>query len=262
MAENLVCNVACDTLQFFQKQHDYALLIPVINEGERIKRELVKAKNALVHKCVDIVICDGGSSDNSVNPDMLQAMNVNALLIKKSAGFQGSQLRMGMAFALNKGYKGIVTIDGNDKDSIEDVPSFVAKLQEGFDFVQGSRFIKGGHAFNTPLIRYLALRLIHAPLISFAAHFRYTDTTSAYRAYSKAFLCDTRVLPLRDIFQAYELLAYLSVRAGVLGYKICEIPVTRAYPKHTKTPTKISNIKGNASLLATLFSAVIGRYDP
>lgn len=43
----------------------------------------------------------------------------------------------------------------------------------------------------------------------------------------------------------YELLAYLSVRATQIGMKACEIPVTRAYPKTGKTPTKISFFKGN-----------------
>lgn len=73
---------------------------------------------------------------------------------------------MGMYFALDRNYKGVLTIDGNNKDSIEDVPEFIAKLQEGYDLVQGSRFIRGGHAINTPPVRYAAVRLIHAPLVS------------------------------------------------------------------------------------------------
>ena len=59
---------------------------------------------------------------------------------KTGPGRQGAQLRMGMYFALDRNYKGILTIDGNNKDSIEDVPEFIAKLQEGYDLVQGSRF--------------------------------------------------------------------------------------------------------------------------
>ena len=60
---------------------------------------------------------------------------------------------MGIYFALNRGYKGVLTIDGNNKDSIEDVHKFIEKLQAGYDFVQGSRFIRGGHAVNTPPVR-------------------------------------------------------------------------------------------------------------
>ena len=60
----------------------------------------------------------------------------------------------------------------------------------------------------------------------------------------------------------YELLAYLSIRATQLGLKACEVPVTRAYPKTGKTPTKISGIKGNSELLKVLFAAAAGKYDP
>ncbi len=60
----------------------------------------------------------------------------------------------------------------------------------------------------------------------------------------------------------YELLAYLSVRATQLGYKACEIPVRRAYPKNEKTPTKISFFKGNSELLKILFKNLRGDYKP
>jgi len=66
----------------------------------------------------------------------------------------------------------------------------------------------------------------------------------------------------RDIFMTYELLAYLSVRATQIGMKACEIPVTRAYPKTGKTPTKISFFKGNSELLRILFKNMQGAYNP
>ena len=169
---------------------------------------------------------------------------------------------MGMYFALDRGYKGILTIDGNNKDSIEDVPAFIAKLQAGYDLVQGSRFVRGGHAINTPPVRYAAVRLIHAPLISLGAHQWFTDTTNAYRAYSREYLTHPDVRPLRDVFEGYELLAYLSIRATQLGLKACEVPVTRAYPATGKTPTKISGFKGNSNLMKVLLNALAGKYNP
>ena len=54
------------------------------------------------------------------------------------------------------------------------------------------------------------------------------------------------VAPFRDVFWNYELHYYLArARAARLGYRCLELPVTRAYPIMTKTPTKISPIKGN-----------------
>lgn len=247
---------------FLPKSSEYVVLIPIINEGDRIHQELKRAQAHQISSVADIVICDGGSTDGCTDEITLRTLDINTLLVKQDIGKQGAQLRMGIWWALQRGYKGIVTIDGNNKDSIEDVPVFIEKLKEGYDFIQGSRFIPGGRAINTPLIRNISVRLIHAPIISFTAHFHFTDTTNAFRGYSSHYLQDDRVQPLRDIFMGYELLAYLSVRASQLGMKVCEVPVTRAYPKNGKTPTKISFFKGNADLMNILFKNLAGKYAP
>ena len=248
--------------EYRDRSSDYVVLIPIINEGERIIHELQRAQNHHIAELADIVICDGGSTDGCTEGTRLQNLEVNTLLVKRDEGKQGAQLRMGMWWALQRGYLGVITIDGNDKDSIEDVGRFIEKLTEGYDFVQGSRFIEGGRAVNTPWIRTVAVRLIHAPIISHTAGQKFTDTTNAYRAYSARYLTDERVQPLRDVFMTYELLAYLSVRATQIGMKACEVPVTRAYPAEGKTPTKISFFKGNLELMKILFRNAVGAYNP
>lgn len=247
--------------EYATKKNKYCLIIPIINEGQRIHRELSIAKEHNVNNICDIILCDGGSVDNSMDDDKLIELGVNTLLVKCDSGKQGAQLRMGFYWALQRGYEGIITIDGNNKDSIQDVNKFIEKLDEGYDFIQGSRFIKGGVAVNTPLTRLIAVRLIHAPVISLTAKKWYTDTTNNFRGYSKKYLTDSRVQPFRDIFMTYELLAYLSVRANQLGFKTCEIPVSRVYPKGKKVPTKISFLKGNSELLAILFANAQGKYN-
>ena len=166
MSRNRPFDVEYTIAEFNPRGSDYCLLIPVINEGARILTELGRAQKAGIHRQVDIILCDGGSTDGSMNPETLKLYGVNTLLVKRSAGKQGAQLRMGLHFALNRGYKGVLTIDGNNKDSIEDVPRFVEKLRQGYDLVQGSRFVKGGRAIHTPPARWLAVRLIHAPVTS------------------------------------------------------------------------------------------------
>lgn len=247
--------------EFSSKNNRYCLCIPIINEGNRIIKELLRAQKNDIDKIIDIVICDGGSSDGSTDKRILANLGVNTLLIKKDKGKQGAQLRMGFYWALERGYQGIVTVDGNNKDSIEDVPRFIEKLEEGFDFIQGSRFISGGQAVNTPLLRYLSIKLIHAPIISLTAKRLFTDTTNAFRGYSKNYLLHPKVKPFRDVFSTYELLAYLSTRASQLGLKTCEIPVTRIYPQKGKVPTKISFFHGNRELLKILINNMRGKYN-
>ncbi len=248
--------------EYEKKLKEYVLLIPIINEGTKIVKELKRAYKHQIAKYVDIVICDGGSTDGCTEEEMLKKLQVNTLLVKRDVGKQGAQYRMGIWWAIQRGYKGIITIDGNNKDSIEDIPLFVEKLEAGYDFVQGSRFVEGGKAINTPIIRLLSVKLIHAPIISMTAGYRFTDTTNAFRAYSMKYMSDERVMPLRDIFMSYELLAYLSVRATQIGYRVCEIPVTREYPSIGKIPTKISFFKGNFELMKILIKNALGHYCP
>lgn len=250
-----------ESKEYVAKKTKYCVCIPIINEGERIIKELERAQNFGIDKIIDIIICDGGSKDGCTDSEKLKNLGVNTLLIKKDIGKQGAQLRMGFWWALERGYEGIVTIDGNNKDSIEDIPKFIDKLEDGYDFVQGSRYIEGGKAINTPLIRHISVNLIHAPIISLTAKHRFTDTTNAYRAHSKKYLTHENVKPFRDVFMTYELLAYLSTRCTQVGLKACEVPVTREYPKNGKTPTKISFFKGNSNLLKILFKNLKGDYN-
>ena len=216
--------------EFEGRRSDYCLLIPVINEGARILTELGRAQTAGIDRVCDIVICDGGSTDGSMKHDTLQLYHVNTLLTKTGPGRQGAQLRMGIYFALDRGYKGILTIDGNNKDSIEDVPEFIAKLQAGYDLVQGSRFIRGGHAINTPPVRYAAVRLVHAPLVSLGAHQWFTDTTNAYRAYSREYLTHPDVRPLRDVSGVSEHPRHPAGYEGLRGPRDPRLPGHRQDP--------------------------------
>lgn len=242
-----------------KKNSRYCVCIPVLNEGEKIKKQLERMQP--FSKLVDIIIADWGSTDGSTDKDYLKKNNIRTLLILKSPGRQGTQLRMAFSYALKEGYEGIIQIDGNNKDGVEAIPNFIKALDQGFDYVQGSRFIKGGRAINTPPMRYFAVKLLAAPILSFGARFWYTDVTNGFRGYSKKYLLHPKVQPFRDIFVNYELNMYLTVRANQLGLKTKEIPVERRYTKG-KVHTKISFFKGNSNFLLSQIKAALGFYNP
>lgn len=243
------------------RQHPWCVVIPLINEGERIKNLLDRMHSLGIFRIADIIIIDGGSTDGSLESNALQAKGVRGLLIKTGPGKLSAQLRCAYAFALDEGYEGIVTIDGNNKDDPGAIPRFIKAMKDGVDFVQASRFLSGGVAENTPKSRDLAIRLIHAPLLSLSSGFHWTDTTQGFRAYSKRMLLDSKISPFRDIFSRYELLAYLSYRVPRLGYRCIEIPTVRRYPKG-EVPTKISGFSGNILVFRTLIDACLGKFNP
>lgn len=242
-----------------KKKTKYCICIPVLNEGEKIKKQLERLLP--FSKMADIIIADWGSSDGSTNPEFLKKMNIRSLLTLKSPGRQGTQLRMAFSYALKQGYAGIIQIDGNNKDGVEAVPDFINELDNNFDYIQGSRFMKGGRAINTPLLRYIAVRFLAAPILSFGAGYWYTDVTNGFRGYSKKYLLDKRVQPFRDIFVNYEFNMYLTVRANQLRFRTKEIPVERKYVQG-KVHTKISFFKGNSNFLLSQIKAALGIYNP
>ncbi len=237
----------------------YCVLIPVINEGERILGQLRRLREHGFG--LDVIVADGGSTDGSNDREVLRKLGVRALLVKRDPGKLSAQLRMGFAFALAEGYEGVITVDGNGKDDVAAIPLFVAALEAGAGFVQGSRYVPGGRAINTPLERHVAIKLLHAPVTSFAARKRYTDTTNGFRGHSRELLLDPRVAPMREVFDTYELLAYLPIRAARLGYRCTEVPVTRAYPEAGPLPTKIHGRGAQLDLVKILWRAATGRYD-
>ncbi|UCZ86446.1 glycosyltransferase family 2 protein [Pseudomonas sp. L5B5] len=249
-----------DTRLWLGRQHPWCVVIPVINEGERIKSLLARMAALKIDQIADIIIVDGGTTDGSLALPELQRVGVRGLLLKTAPGKLSAQLRCAYAFALDQGYEGIVTIDGNDKDDPEAIPRFIDALKEGVDFVQASRFLEGGVAENTPKSRDFAIRFIHAPMLSLFSGFKWTDTTQGFRAYSRKMLVDPVMAPFRDAFATYELLAYLSYRAPKLGYRCLELATVRRYPKG-EVPTKISAVKGNLLVLGVLFKACFGSYN-
>lgn len=252
---------AYDVQRWQGRRHAHCVVIPVINEGQRVQNLLRRMAALAVPDAADVIIVDGGSTDGSLDAAVLDAHGVRGLLLKTGPGRLSAQLRCAYAFALDQGYEGIVTIDGNDKDDPDPIPAFIAALKDGVDFVQASRFLGGGVNENTPKIREVAIRLIHAPALSLASGFRWTDTTQGFRAYSRRMLADPRLAVFRDVFAGYELLAYLSYRAPRLGFRCRELATARRYPVG-EVPTKISGIRGNVRLIQVLWRACTGQYDP
>jgi dolichol-phosphate mannosyltransferase len=231
----------------------------VINEGERIRAQVAEMRE--LASTIDIVIADGGSTDGSLDPDYLIDNGIRALLTKTGPGKLSAQMRMVFAWTRVEGYSGVVVIDGNGKDNVDAIPDFVKLLEQGYDHIQGSRFIPGGHAVNTPLSRLLGVRLLHSPLISLASRVRQTDTTNGFRGYSMRLITDPEVSVFRSVFATYELHYHLAIEAGRMKrFRTVETPVTRAYPASGEVPTKISPVKGNLRVLGILFKAVAGRY--
>lgn len=240
------------------RERRWAICVFVINEGEKVGKQLRAMK--AYRELVDLIVADGGSTDGSLTEELMREVDAKALLVKSGPGKLSAQMRMAMDYCMSEGYEGVIVIDGNGKDGLDAVPDFVKVLEAGWDHVQGSRFIPGGHHENTPLTRYLAVNLLHAPMISVASGFRYTDTTNGFRAYSRRLLLDSKIDIFRPCFDRYQLHYYLAIEAAKCGFRVKEIPVSRIYPASGKTPTKIKGFGGLVAVFSQLFDVCRGKY--
>ena len=77
---------AFKTSLWLGRQHPWCVVIPVINEGERIKSLLSRMVALEINALADIVIVDGGSEDGSLELNCLQRLGVRGLLVKTGPG--------------------------------------------------------------------------------------------------------------------------------------------------------------------------------
>lgn len=240
------------------KTSRHAVIVPVWNEGERFERQL-RGMTAYTRIC-DIIVSDAPSTDGSTALPKLREADVHARISLTAPGGLSASLRAAMAYALTAGFEGIILIDGNGKDDPDGLVRFTQRLDAGADYAQGSRYLPGGRAINTPLYRTILIRLVHAPVFSLLCRRWFTDTTIGFRAFSSRFLLDRRVRPFRRMFEHYDLYFYLAWAACHYGFHVTDVPVTRSYPPTGPIPTKITLFRGNWRMLRPLLMILFRRY--
>jgi dolichol-phosphate mannosyltransferase len=194
------------------------------NEGDKIRRTLARHP---ADRPYDLLVVDDGSTDGAlddVGPRVIVRRNPTNLGI-------GASMKGVFEYALAEGYDILVIQAGNDKDDPREIPALLEPILQGrADFVQGSRFLSGGGHANMPGYRRLATRVIHPLAFSIAAGKRVTESTNGFRAFRTALLRDERIDWRQDWLDRYELEPYLLMKAIRLGYRHCEVPVTKIYP--------------------------------
>ena len=249
-----------DYFEFHERKTAYALVIGVLNEGEKFTRQ-IEALQPYRH-LVDIIIADGNSTDGASNKEALNSKIRTLLIHRGNPRGLSVQYRIALHYALVQGYDGVIMMDGNGKDGPEALEKFVEKLKEGYDFLQGSRFMPGGRHKNTPLDRILGIKLVFNPIMNIASGFWYTDAMNGFKGCSRTFLLDPRVQPFRDIFIRYNLQYYFNFIAPKLGLRVAEIPVSRSYIIGNLPHSKIVGVGSRLKILMELINTVTGRYKP
>jgi len=114
-----------------------------------------------------------------------------------------------------------VIMMADESDDCRDVVRYWEKLNEGYDCVFGSRFMKGGGTLDYPPIKLFMNRLANA-FVRFLFRHGLNDTTNAFKAYRKEVIDGIRPI----LSPHFNITVELPLKAIVRGYNFAVIPIT------------------------------------
>ena len=156
-----------------------ALVVPVWDEEKKIGEVVRRAPRDVVD---EVLVVDDGSKDRSA--EVARQHGATVLPLGRTVGV-GAALREGFKWVHSRGFDVVVVCAGNNKDFPEEIPRLLDPIADGADFVQGSRFAKGGRQGGMPIYRQIATR-VHPILFSLSAGKWLTESTNGFRAFRYA----------------------------------------------------------------------------
>jgi dolichol-phosphate mannosyltransferase len=168
----------------------------------------------------EIVVVDDGSSDRTWEILQRQSEAIPELRPIQNNGEHGFGRAVQRGLEQARG-DAVVLMMADESDDCRDVVRYWEKLNEGFDCVFGSRFIKGGGVIDYPPLKMILNRLANF-FLRVLFRYRLNDTTNAFKAYRKTVIEGSRPL----ISPHFNITVELPLKAIVRGFSWTVIPIT------------------------------------
>ena len=165
------------------------IVMPVANEEGSIGGVLEQIlqlpyDNLYVYPVMDAFSRDG--TERIIREMEQKDHRIRLIFHEKSYGVVSCYL-YGFKQALQDGAERIIEMDGGGSHLPEEIPQFIAKLDEGYDCVWGSRYVKGGDISNHPLYRRI-LSSGGTILSNLVLGTKLKDMTSGFEAFQRPVL--------------------------------------------------------------------------
>lgn len=193
----------------YRRRPTVTAVIPTLNEAENLPHVLRKMPSGVN----EVIVVDGHSTDDTVK--VAQEIRPDARIVLQDREGKGNALACGFAAAHGDI---IVTVDADGSTDPDEIPTFIAPLISGADFVKGSRYMDGGGSSDITKVRSAGNRALGVSVnLLFGTH--YTDLCYGYSAFWR------RCLPkLHVTCDGFEVETVINVRAAKAGLNVVEVP--------------------------------------
>jgi glycosyltransferase involved in cell wall biosynthesis len=218
-----------------------SVVIPCYNEEESL-RELVRKLDAVVDRDghqAEYVFIDDGSTDKSLL--VLRELHrenprVKVLSFRRN---QGKSDALAAGFEVVRGDV-VFTMDADLQDDPEEIPRFLARIEQGADMVSGWKKQR-----QDPVSKRLPSKLFNS-VTALLSGIKIHDFNCGFKAYTR------EVVESIDVYG--ELHRYIPVLAGWAGFRVEELPVRhfrRKYGSSKFGPARFLN--GLFDLVTVMF---------
>ena len=191
--------------------------IPAFNESADISAIVKTAKLF----ATEVIVCDDGSSDSTFQ----EAKAAGATVVRHpfNRGY-GTAIKTLFNAAEEKNADVMVTLDSDGQHDPNQIPNVVAPiLDEGYDIVVGSRFLKEEDRRKVPSYRSFGIKTI-TKLTQMTSQNNLTDAQSGFRAYGRNAISKIDLLE-----EGMAVSTEILMRAGQNNLAIKEVPITVRY---------------------------------
>jgi dolichol-phosphate mannosyltransferase len=221
------------------------IIIPTYNERANIGRliDALQTEFRAIPHDMHILVVDDSSPDGTaevVKEAQANYPNVHLLLGTK-AGLGAAYIR-GMEYAIQElDADAVFEMDADFSHKPEDVPRLLTALDEGADFVIGSRYVRGGSIPREWGFRRRMNSLFGNILARYVAGlYRVRDCTAGFRVIRTSVL---KKMNLRALgVKGYAFQVALLHRAKVRGARIKEVPVDFVDRTHGESKLGLADI--------------------
>jgi glycosyltransferase involved in cell wall biosynthesis len=224
-------------------QVSISVVIPLLNEEEslpELARQLENVLERVARGKYEVIFVDDGSTDDSFRVIQdIHARNQRFKAIRFRTN-HGKSAALAIGFSECKGDI-VITMDADLQDDPNEIPSLVAKLEEGYDLVSGWKRKR-----HDPWHKTMPSKLFNA-VTSRMSGIRLHDFNCGLKGYRREVIENVQVYG--------EMHRYIPALAHWEGFRVTEIPVQHRARQHGVSKFGMSRfLKGYLDLLTVMFT--------